>query len=219
MTRVDAISALTLGLVAIFGLAAMLLLPPGFARRLAGVTCALVILGAMLSSVRPLWRNSPHGPGGMMTVFIIWAALIFGGIGLASGLWFGALLLGRRPRLAAAALTLALAALLAGAALPPLLYFVVEARTALHGADLIGAIDEAAVALFARSHPTLLKVFRYAPARAEVLIGFSANADAGVETYYLYLQRSGGRWRVQRTEPVDNRSDARTGWFTVPPYR
>lgn len=215
----DAIGAFTLGVVAVVGSVTVLLVPAGFAKRLAGITCSLIGLGTLLAAVRPLWRNPPGGPGGLMTVFIVWAALVFGGVGLASGLWFGALLLGRRPTLAAAALALALAALLAGAVLPPLLYFAVEARTALHATDLIRAIDEASVDLFARSHPALLKVFRYAPARAEVLIGFGADPGAGGETYYLHLQRADGRWRVQRVEPVDNGSGAVAGWFTVPPYR
>lgn len=215
----DAIGALMLGLIAIVGATVVLLLPAGFARRLAGVTFALIGLGSLLSAVRPLWRNPPRGPGGLMTVFIIWAALVFGGIGLASGLWFGALLFGRRPMLASAALTLALAALLAGAALPPLLYFSVEVRTAVHAADLIEAIDGASAELFARSHPELLKVFRYAPARAEVLVGYGPDPGAGGRTYYLYLQRAGARWCVQRVEPVDNGSGAVIGWFTVPPYR
>lgn len=212
----DAIGALMLFVVTAVGTAAVLLLRAGFARRLAGAILGLTGPALLLATVHPLLINPQHGPGGLMTVFIVWAGLVFGGIGMTCGLWFGALLFGRRPTLAGWALTFAIAALLSGVILPPVLYLTVEVRTALHASDLSESIGGVSADVFTQPHPPLMKVFRYSAGNAQVLVDYGP--ARGGPAYYLYLRRDGVRWQVLRFQPVDNTSDACTACFTVPPY-
>ncbi|MGE5560361.1 MAG: hypothetical protein ACM3XN_04795 [Chloroflexota bacterium] len=214
----DVIGVLTLLFVLAAGVAAVLLLRRPFLRRLAGVVLGLASLATFVTTVQPLWHNPERGPGGLLTVFIVWVAVAFGGLGLACGLWFGAALFGRRPTLASWAATIAVGALVTGIIMPPLLYLQVEIRTAAHSADLSASIGSASAELFARSHPALLKVFHYTAGRAEALVGYAQGSDTG-PFYYLYLTRDGARWRVTRVESVDNRTDAVVQCFTIPPYR
>lgn len=215
----DLIGALVVFLVMAVAAAAVLLLRAGFARRWIATALALAALALSVTAVHPLWRNPQHGPGGLMSVFIAWAGLVFGGTGLALGLWFGAMLFGRRPMLASWVVTFALAALVAGAILPPILYLEVEIRTAAHAGDLSESLGSVSAEVFARPHPALMKVFRYTARRAEVLAGYGTDANATGPVFYLYLQRDGVRWRVSRAVPIDNSIDALAECFTVPPYR
>lgn len=215
----DVIGALVIFLVMAVGAAAVLLLPVGFARRWITAALALTAVALLVTAFHPLWSNPAHGPGGLMGVFIAWAALVFGGAGLSLGLWFGAMLFSRRPTLASWVVTFALAALVAGAVLPPVLYLEVEIRTAVHSEDLSESLGSVSAQVFARPHPALLKVFRYTANRAEVLAGYGVDASSTDPVFYLYLTRDGARWRVTRAVSIDNSTDAMADSFTMPPYR